>query len=99
MHATETKRKNPLLELLVYGQSIWYDYIRRGLITSGELERLITDDGLRGVTSNPSIWEKAIDGSTDYADAIAPLRREGESDPVAIYERLAIQDPRDAADA
>jgi transaldolase / glucose-6-phosphate isomerase len=99
MHATATKKKNPLLELLDYGQSVWYDYIRRGLITSGELERLITQDGLRGVTSNPSIWEKAINGSTDYTDAIAAIHREGESDPAAIYERLAIQDLRDAADA
>jgi transaldolase / glucose-6-phosphate isomerase len=99
MHATVTKEKNPLLALLDYGQSVWYDYIRRGLITSGELERLITQDGLRGVTSNPSIWEKAINGSTDYADAIAALHREGKRDPVAIYERLAIQDLRDAADA
>jgi transaldolase / glucose-6-phosphate isomerase len=99
MHATATERKNPLLELLDYGQSVWYDYIRRGLITSGELERLIREDGLRGVTSNPSIWEKAIDGSTDYADAIAALRREGESNATAIYERLATQDLRDAADA
>jgi transaldolase/glucose-6-phosphate isomerase len=99
MHATATKPKNPLLELLGYGQSIWYDYIRRGLITSGELERLISEDGLRGVTSNPSIWEKAINGSTDYAEAIAALRREGDSDPAAIYERLAIQDLREAADA
>jgi transaldolase/glucose-6-phosphate isomerase len=99
MNATETTKENPLRELLGYGQSIWYDYIRRSLITSGELERLITDDALRGVTSNPSIWEKAIDGSTDYADSIAALRREGESDPMAIYEQLAIQDLRDAADA
>ena len=50
-----------LTDLRQYGQSVWYDYIRRGLITSGELERLIREDGLRGVTSNPSIWEKAID--------------------------------------
>ena len=90
---------NPLLELLDHGQSVWYDYIRRGLITSGELARLIAEDGLRGITSNPSIWEKAIAGSTDYADAIEALRREGEADPKAVYERLAIQDIRDAADA
>jgi len=96
---TETTPRNPLLELLDYGQSAWYDYIRRGLITSGGLRRLIEEDGLRGVTSNPSIWEKAIDGSTDYADAIAGLRRGGESDPVTIYEQLAVQDLRDAADA
>jgi transaldolase/glucose-6-phosphate isomerase len=90
---------NPLLELLEHGQSVWYDYIRRGLITSGELDRLIAEDGLRGITSNPSIWEKAIAGSTDYADAIEALRREGEADPKAVYEQLAIQDIRDAADA
>ena len=66
---------------------------------SGELARLIAEDGLRGITSNPSIWEKAIAGSTDYADAIEALRRAGETDPKAVYERLAIQDIRDAADA
>ena len=90
---------NPLLQLLEHGQSVWYDYIRRGLIDSGELARLIAEDGLRGITSNPSIWEKAIAGSTDYADAIEALRREGETDPKAVYEQLAIQDIRDAADA
>lgn len=95
---TEADTKNPLLELLDHGQSAWYDYIRRGLITSGELERLITEDGLRGVTSNPSIWEKAIAGSTDYEDSIEELRREGDGDPKSLYERLAIQDIRDAAD-
>jgi transaldolase/glucose-6-phosphate isomerase len=96
---TQVTMKNPLLALLDYGQSVWYDYIRRGLIASGELERLITQDGLRGVTSNPSIWEKAINGSTDYVDAIAALRGDGERDAERIYERLAIQDLRDAADA
>jgi transaldolase/glucose-6-phosphate isomerase len=96
---TPATTKNPLLELHDYGQSVWYDYIRRGLITSGELERLITEDGLRGVTSNPSIWEKAIAGSTDYAAAIQELRQEVGGDPKALYERLAIQDIQDAADA
>src|SRR5215208_4419593 len=91
--------RNPLLGLLELGQSAWYDCIRRGLIASGELQRLISEDGLRGVTSNPAIWEKAIDGSTDYADAIAELSSAGESDPVRIYEGLATQDLRDAADA
>ena len=97
--AVATKSKNPLLALLDHGQSAWYDYIRRGLITSGELTRLIEEDGLRGVTSNPSIWEKAIDGSADYDEAIAELVRGGERDPVAIYERLAIEDLRAAAGA
>src|SRR5215211_5171771 len=91
--------RNPLLGLLELGQSAWYDYIRRGLIASGELQRLISEDGLRGVTSNPAIWEKAIDGSTDYAQAIADLKQDGTDDPVAIYEAIATEDLRDAADA
>lgn len=97
--ATPETATNPLLGLLEHGQSAWYDYIRRGLIASGELGRLIAEDGLRGVTSNPAIWEKAIDGSTDYADAIADLKSGGTDDPVAIYEAIATQDLRDAADA
>jgi transaldolase/glucose-6-phosphate isomerase len=98
MMTDSTKTKNPLLELQDYGQSVWYDYIRRGLITSGELERLIAEDGLRGITSNPSIFEKAIAGSTDYAEAIEQLQREGVGDAKALFERIAIQDIRDAAD-
>ena len=61
--------QNPLLELQHYGQSIWLDYIRRSLITSGGLKRLVDEDGLRGVTSNPTIFDKAIAGSTDYTSA------------------------------
>lgn len=57
-----SQTKNPLQSLQSYGQSVWLDYIRRSLITSGELQKLIDEDGLRGVTSNPSIFEKAIDG-------------------------------------
>ena len=64
---------NALKELQHYGQSVWLDYIRRSLIESGELKRLIADDGLRGVTSNPAIFEKAIAGSTDYASALDAL--------------------------
>ena len=59
------KATNPLKDLLKYGQSVWLDYIRRNLLTSGELKRLIEEDGLRGMTSNPAIFEKAIAGSTD----------------------------------
>ena len=58
--------ENPLKALNRFGQSIWLDYIRRDLITTGELKHLIEDDGLRGMTSNPAIFEKAITGSTDY---------------------------------
>ncbi|MGH9706010.1 MAG: transaldolase family protein, partial [Candidatus Acidiferrales bacterium] len=63
---TGKSRENPLKALNALGQSVWLDYIRRSLITSGELARMIEEDGLRGVTSNPSIFEKAIAGSTDY---------------------------------
>ena len=63
-------KMNPLQELNKFGQSIWLDYIRRNLFASGELKRLVTEDGILGVTSNPSIFEKAIAGSTDYQDAI-----------------------------
>ncbi|HYL79726.1 MAG TPA: bifunctional transaldolase/phosoglucose isomerase, partial [Candidatus Acidoferrum sp.] len=88
---------NPLKNLAEYGQSVWLDYIRRGLITSGELARLIQEDGLKGVTSNPSIFEKAIAGSTDYAAALDELRGRPELDAMALYEQLAIRDIQDAA--
>ena len=64
------KGANPLRGLADFGQSVWLDYIRRSLITSGELKRLVVEDGLRGVTSNPAIFEKAIVGSTDYVAVI-----------------------------
>jgi transaldolase / glucose-6-phosphate isomerase len=90
-------RSNPLRELQAQGQSVWIDYIRRSLLTTGELARLIREDGLRGLTSNPTIFEKAISGSTDYTEAIEQLRKE-KLDPGAIYERLAVKDIQDAAD-
>src|SRR5690242_19813094 len=92
------KATNPLKELLKFGQSIWLDYIRRNLITSGELQRLIDEDGLRGMTSNPSIFEKAISGSTDYADLLNSLKSRTDLDAKARYELLAIRDIQDAAD-
>ena len=66
-------KENPLLKLSAFGQSIWLDYIRRQMIDAGELKRLIDDDGLKGVTSNPAIFQKAIAGSTDYDVAIRSL--------------------------
>jgi|HubBroStandDraft_1064217.scaffolds.fasta_scaffold08802_3 transaldolase/glucose-6-phosphate isomerase len=89
---------NPLKQLQTCGQSVWLDYIRRSLITTGELARLIREDGLRGLTSNPTIFEKAISGSTDYASALEDLRKQNLS-AAAIYERLAVKDIQDAADA
>ena len=88
---------NPLKALHGYGQSVWLDYIRRSLLTSGELARLIEEDGLRGVTSNPAIFEKAITGSTDYAETLKALVAQFR-EAKAIYEQVAIHDIRDAAD-
>ncbi|MBE7444402.1 MAG: hypothetical protein HS132_03855 [Planctomycetia bacterium] len=81
-------KDNPLRRLGTLGQSIWLDYIRRDLIVSGELRRLIVDDGLRGMTSNPSIFEKAIAGRHDYDEDIRVMGLEGKS-VNAIYEALS----------
>ena len=89
--------KNPLLELESLGQSIWIDFIRRGMISSGQLQRLIDEDGVRGVTSNPSIFEKAIAGSHDYDRAIAELALQGRG-PEEIYDALTVRDVQMTAD-
>ena len=94
--ATTTLTSNPLMELQAQGQSVWYDNIRRGLITSGELQQLL-DDGVVGITSNPTIFEKAIAGSTDYDAALQQLVRES-VDARSVYELLAIEDIAQAAD-
>ena len=96
--ATITKTINPIRELTKYGQSVWLDYIRRNLITSGELKHLIDEDGLGGVTSNPAIFEKAITGSNDYTDALVELQKRKDLDAMGVYEILAIKDIQDAAD-
>jgi transaldolase/glucose-6-phosphate isomerase len=92
------KATNPLKDLLNYGQSVWLDYIRRDLLTSGELKRLIEEDGLRGMTSNPAIFEKAIADSTSYSDILQSLRSRTDLDAKGRYEILAIRDIQDAAD-
>lgn len=91
-------KMNPLQELLNYGQSVWLDYIRRSLITSGELKRMVQEDGLRGMTSNPTIFEKAIAGSSDYAEDINAAKSQHQTDAYAVYEKLAIHDIQAAAD-
>jgi len=88
---------NPLIGLTKLGQSIWHDNIERKLITSGELKRLIDEDGLSGITSNPAIFEKAIVGSDLYADQLREVAEAGKS-PIEIYEALAIKDIQTAAD-
>lgn len=89
---------NPLRALQALGQSVWLDYIRRHLITSGELTRLIDEDGRGGVTSNPSIFEKAIAGSTDYAESLAAAGRRAPCATKEVYESIAIADIQAAAD-
>jgi transaldolase/glucose-6-phosphate isomerase len=90
---------NPVQELSDAGQSPWLDFVRRTLITSGELRRLI-DDGITGVTSNPSIFGKAIGGSTDYDEEVARIASDGaDREPLQVFEDLAIVDIRAAADA
>lgn len=93
-----TKAQNPLRELLVFGQSVWLDYIRRNLFTTGELARLVKEDGLRGMTSNPAIFEKAIAGSTDYVEELQELAKRKDLDAKGAYEQLAIHDIQRAAD-
>jgi transaldolase/glucose-6-phosphate isomerase len=86
-----------LAALVAAGTAPWLDQIRRGLIASGELARLRDECSLRGVTSNPAIFEQAILGSDDYDEALAELAHEG-LDAIAVYERLAVSDVQDAAD-
>jgi len=88
---------SPLVQLHSLGQSVWLDQMRRSLLTTGELKRLIDEDGLRGLTSNPTIFEKAISGSQDYAEQLGPLARGGSSIP-QIYEELVVHDIGGAAD-
>jgi len=93
-----SKTTNRLKELLDYGQSMWLDYIRRDLITSGSLKKMIEEDGLRGMTSNPSIFEKAIAESSLYDDILQSLAARRDLDATARYEQIAIRDIQDVAD-
>jgi transaldolase / glucose-6-phosphate isomerase len=90
--------ENPLKQLEHYGQAVWLDYIRRHLLTSAEFRRILDEDGLKGMTSNPTIFEKAIAGSTDYDDQLKQLAPTNKSID-EIYEALSMQDIRAAADA
>jgi transaldolase len=89
---------NPLRRLGDLGQSVWYDYITRDLLVSGQLTRLITEDGLRGMTSNPTIFEKAIAGSQLYDHDIRQLSEQGRN-AGEIFEALSVADVRAACDA
>src|SRR2546423_15536102 len=88
---------NPLVEVMRLGQSIWYDNIRRAMLESGDLAKKIAEDDLRGVTSNPTIFEKAITGSTDYDEQLRELVQAGKS-VGEIYEDIVTADIGNAAD-
>jgi transaldolase len=88
---------NPLVELQQHGQSVWLDYIRRKSLLSGDVRKLIDEDGLRGMTANPAIFQAAIAAGDDYDELIGRMLREG-ADPNAIYEALAIEDIQTACD-
>ena len=90
--------ENPLVAVQQLGQSIWYDNIQRSLITSGDLQAMVEHDGLLGMTSNPAIFEKALTGSADYDQPMQALVEQGVGSALDVYERLAIQDIRLAAD-
>src|SRR5579862_2178808 len=90
---------NPLKQLQEYGQSVWLDYIRRDLLTGGGLQRLRDEDGLRGVTSNPTIFDKAIAGSSDYDETLRSLlARNPHAAPEQLFDHLEIEDIQMAAD-
>ena len=91
------RETNPLKGLLAYGQSPWMDYVRRDLLTSGQLKKYIDDDGLRGMTSNPTIFEKAITGSNLYNDILnSPEAKK--LDANGVFEKIAFRDIQDACD-
>ena len=95
--ATAVQGGNPLRGLLAYGQSPWLDFIRRNILLNGDLKKMIANDGLRGMTSNPAIFEKAISAGDDYNDVVkAPNAKS--STAMALYEKIAIRDVQDAAD-
>lgn len=89
---------SPLARLAEHGQSVWLDYISRELVTTGELERLIREDNVTGLTSNPTIFQKAIAEGRDYDDQIRNLLTQGVEDPTEIFLALAISDIQRAAD-
>jgi len=88
---------NPLKGLLAYGQSPWLDFIRRNILLNGDLKKMINEDGLRGMTSNPAIFEKAITAGDDYNDIIKTPDAKS-STAMALYEKIAIRDVQDACD-
>src|SRR5262249_55065795 len=90
---------NPVKALETHGQSVWLDFLARGFIAKGDLKKLIESDGVKGVTSNPSIFEKAIGSSDEYDASIGKALKGGDRPVSEVLETLAIEDNRQAADA
>src|SRR5579871_4333003 len=89
---------NPVKELEKHGQAVWLDFLARGFIAKGDLKRLIDDDGVKGVTSNPSIFEKAIGSSDEYDAPIGKALHKGDRSIAELFEQVAIEDIQNAAD-
>ena len=92
-----TGHESPLRQLGEHGQSVWLDFIRRSFLADGSLQKLVDEDGLGGVTSNPSIFEKAMGGGGDYDAQFKQLAAKGDHDASALYEAMAIDDIRATA--
>ncbi|HET6839241.1 MAG TPA: transaldolase family protein, partial [Bradyrhizobium sp.] len=89
---------NPVKALEKHGQSVWLDFLARGFVAKGELKKLIEEDGVKGVTSNPSIFEKAIGSSDEYDGAIRKALQNGDRPVAELFEHLAVEDIQNAAD-
>src|SRR5947208_4765255 len=89
---------NPVKELEKHGQAVWLDFLARGFVAKGDLQRLIDEDGVKGVTSNPSIFEKAIGSSDEYDAPIGKALKRGDRPVSALFEALAVEDIQHAAD-
>src|SRR5258708_9599590 len=95
---TEQGVMNPVKALEQHGQSVWLDFLARGFVVKGDLKRLIDNDGVKGVTSNPSIFEKAIGSSNEYDGAIGKALKNGDRPIAELFELLAVEDIQLAAD-
>src|SRR6059058_1736481 len=89
---------NPVKALENHGQAVWLDFLARGFVAKGDLKRLIDNDGVKGVTSNPSIFEKAIGSSDEYDGAILNALNSGDRSVADLFELLAVEDIQHAAD-
>src|SRR3984885_10340688 len=89
---------NPLKSLQDHGQAVWLDFVARGFIAKGGLKKLVDEDGLRGVTSNPSIFEQAIAHGDEYNDAVAQILKKQDRPAGEIFEQLAVEDIQHATD-